>query len=67
MSVVFHKLSVQGIHNGKPLAKVPLKYLDWLIGQEWMGFKYPEDKIAIMKYLKIPSINRELEKELGDE
>ena len=59
-----YKLQVQGIHKDKPLDKVPLKYLDWLIGQEWMGFKYPKDKIKIRKYLETPCIAKELESEL---
>ena len=55
-----HILTVRGKHNGKPLDKIPLRYLDWLIGQEWMGFKYTEDARAIKKYLKDPTIVREL-------
>ena len=49
-----------GKHIDKPLDKIPLKYLDWLMGQEWMGFKYQEDWKAINKYLKDPVIVREL-------
>jgi uncharacterized protein (DUF3820 family) len=25
-----------GKHKGKPLREVPVNYLDWLIGQEWL-------------------------------
>lgn len=60
------KLSDHKITFGKwkdvKLNKIPLKYLDWLIKQEWMGFKYTEDTIAIKKYLKDPTITKELKK-----
>ncbi|MBT7929607.1 hypothetical protein HN682_06810 [Candidatus Peregrinibacteria bacterium] len=61
-----HKLTVRGNHKGKPLDKVPLTYLDWLIGQEWMGFKYTEDARAIKLYLADPVIARELNEILAE-
>lgn len=32
-----------------------------------MEFKYPEDKFAIIEYLEIPSIQKELESELMED
>ena len=35
-----------GKHQGKELDQVPADYLDWLMGQDWIG-KFPE----IVKYV----------------
>ena len=59
-NLVNHILTVRGIHKGKKLDKIPLKYLNWLISQEWFGFKYTEDAGVVKKYLKDPVIAREL-------
>jgi uncharacterized protein (DUF3820 family) len=40
-----------GQHKGKPLDEVPVRYLDWLIGQDWMDGK-PTLKRAIEEHLK---------------
>ncbi len=52
---------VFGKHKGKKLDGVPLLYLDWLVGQDWLR---EETKEAINEYLSEPVIKRELEKEL---
>lgn len=53
-----------GKHKGKTLSEIPLTYLDWLIGQDWL---YESVKEKIENYLKTPSIQRELERELDQE
>lgn len=50
-----------GKHRGKKLDDVPLKYLDWLIGQKWLHGDLRE---CIEQYLEFPVIAQELEKEL---
>ena len=53
-----------GEHKGKTLDEIPLKYLDSLIGMEWLqGFT---SKI-LEEYLNDPTIKAQLEKELEDE
>lgn len=53
-----------GKHKGKPLDQVPLRYLDWLLSQEWL---FADLKQKITKYLKDPAIAQELQRELEEE
>ncbi len=53
-----------GKHKGEELDKVPLKYLDWLIGQDWL---FADARKAISAYLNSPSNTRALEREMEDE
>lgn len=50
-----------GKFNGEPLDKIPLKYLDWLVGKDWLN---NETRHVITGYLIQPVIKRELESEL---
>lgn len=56
-----------GRHAGQPLDKVPLPYLDWLLGQDWFSTKYPTDHRAVATYMSDPVIQRELDQQLGDD
>lgn len=50
-----------GEHKGKRLDDVPLLYLDWLVGEDWL---HEETKRIVSEYLSEPVIKKELEKEL---
>ena len=52
-----------GEHKGERLDEVPLKYLDWLLGQDWV---FDDLKRKIRKYLEDPAIARELDRELTE-
>ena len=56
-----------GKHKGEPFHEIPLKYLDWLIGQDFMKDKFPNIKDIIEIYLSAPSIKKELEAELMED
>lgn len=56
-----------GKHEGESLDDIPLKYLDWLIGEDFMKEKFPNIKDIIEIYLTTPCIKLELEKELRDD
>lgn len=52
-----------GKHKGQTLARIGssdegLKYLDWLIGQEWVNGPL---KMALTTYLKHPAIGSQLD------
>lgn len=51
-----------GKHSGKKLEKIPLSYLDWLMGIDL----YPETRRKIKSYLMKPCIRQGLEEELDD-
>lgn len=53
-----------GKFKGKPLDQVPLTYLDWLVGQEWVN---DETLHTVTGYLLEPAIRRELDSELEQE
>lgn len=58
-----------GKFKGKTLARIGsnedgLKYLDWLIGQEWVDGWLRE---AIETYLSHPQISRQLRAAIGDD
>lgn len=53
-----------GKHKGETLDEVPLKYLDWLLGQEWL---FDDARKAISAYLKQPGNARALDRELEAE
>jgi len=53
-----------GKYKGKRLDDVPLKYLDWLVGE---GINDPATREAIETYLADPTIQNELVKELEEE
>lgn len=50
-----------GKHKGERIEDVPLRYLDWLVDQDWL---FPDVKQAVKAYLAKPNIKRELEREL---
>ena len=50
-----------GKHKGQTFDEVPLAYLDWLIGQEWLNNPL---KGKLQEYLNHPTIQRTLEQEL---
>jgi uncharacterized protein (DUF3820 family) len=57
-----------GKHKGSTLARIGanhegLKYLDWLVGQEWVDGRL---RGALETYLKHPAISRELDAVLED-
>jgi len=52
-----------GMHKGKTINEVPLKYLDWLLTSDLNMY----GKQCIKHYLSDPTIKRELEKELANE
>jgi hypothetical protein len=57
-----------GQHKGKTLARIGaneegLKYLDWLIGQEWVNGLL---RANLEKYLGHPAISRQLDAVLED-
>lgn len=52
-----------GKYIGKPLDEIPLTYLDWLRGENFLVGKTKE---AVTNYLKDPLILSELEKELEE-
>lgn len=54
----------KGLHHGKPLDKVPLKYLDWCIGQDDLMGRYPEFHEKLVEYMSLPYVKSELEREL---
>ena len=39
-------------HKGLPLSDLPVKYLDWLIGQNWFVEKFGDLKTEIEEYLE---------------
>jgi len=41
-----------GKHKGLPLSEVPVKYLDWLIGQDWFCKKFGDLKEEITEFLE---------------
>lgn len=47
-----------GKHRGKPMEDVPSKYLDWIIGEDWIE-KWPDVKEYIMT--NIDRIHKDLE------
>ncbi len=49
-----------GAHQGTPMGKVPAKYLDHIIGKDWIG-NYPEVEEYIMRNKKV--IDMELDSE----
>lgn len=49
-----------GRFEGRSLDRIPLTCLDWLIGNDWLEKKYPEDAKQINEYLSDPAIAREL-------
>jgi len=53
-----------GPYRDKPLDQVSLKYLDKLLGEDWV---WDSTKEVIRRYLSDPAIQRELERELGGE
>lgn len=56
-----------GKYHGKALDKVPLKYLDWCIGQDDLMGRYPEFHEKLVEYLSLPYVKAELERELDDD
>lgn len=50
-----------GKYQGKRLDEIPLVYLDWLVGREWLNGLIRD---IIIEYLSDPVIKRELEAEL---
>ena len=57
-----------GKHKGSTLARIGanaegLKYLDWLIGQDWVNGKLKE---ALGVYLKHPAISMQLDAVIDD-
>lgn len=52
-----------GKHAGKKLDEVPLMYLDWLLGQDWLRDNLRE---PIRLYLNDPVIERQLELEMEE-
>lgn len=56
-----------GKHIGKPLEEVPLKYLDWLIGQTWFKIDMPVSYNYVAEYLADPVVKKELEGELDED
>lgn len=52
-----------GKYLNKRLDDIPLKYLDWLIGQSWLSDPLKTD---IEEYLDNPVIQRALEAELNE-
>jgi len=50
-----------GQYKGKRFADVPLKYLDWLVDQEWL---FADLRVKLEAYLNDPLIQQELAKEL---
>jgi hypothetical protein len=61
-------LMPMGKHKGKTLDAIAqndkgLKYLDWLIGQDWV---YGRTKAALESYLNEPAIARGLKSLLSD-
>lgn len=55
-----------GKFKGRPLEEVPLKYLDWLIGEKNLSAQMPITYKHISKYLEDPVIKRELETQLDE-
>jgi len=53
-----------GKHKGQPLDAVPLKCLDWLLGQEWL---FADLRESIEVYLSHPPIAQELERQLEED
>ncbi len=59
-----------GKYKGQAISEIAdskdgLKYLDWILGQEW--FKQKEDLFeAVDTYLKNPHVARELAEAIGD-
>jgi uncharacterized protein (DUF3820 family) len=58
-----------GKHKGERLARIGsndegLRYLDWLIGQDWANGRLKE---ALGIYLKHPAVSRQLDAALEDE
>ena len=53
-----HTVVPFGVHKGKYFDSIPLEYLDWLVGQDWI---YGELEKRLVRYLKHPVIRREIE------
>lgn len=52
-----------GKHNGKTLDETPLKYLDWLVGQDFVK-RDTEFNNALRAYMAQDWVQEELRKEL---
>src|SRR5262245_25906601 len=52
-----------GLYKGKAFDEVPLSYLDWLSGQDWL---YGTFRKRITAYILHPTIQRELEELFPD-
>lgn len=52
-----------GQHKGQRIDDVPLKYLDWCMGQWWLS---RQARMAIRSYLDDHAIAAELRKEMGE-
>lgn len=62
---VIHVDGASGKFFGKQLRDIPLKDLDWLVGQKWLTRKYPEDGALIVEYMSHPTIKKLLNEELS--
>lgn len=61
-AAMFEKsLMPYGIHEGKPIAQVPLEYLDWLIGQQ------DDFKVQVRRYLANKRVSSLVSEECDDE
>mgnify|MGYP001619395086 CR=1 FL=1 len=56
-----------GKYHGKKLDQVPLKYLDWCIGQDDLMARYLEFHTKLTTYLSLPYVKDLLEKEFEDD
>ena len=52
-----------GKFKGRPFDEIPLGYLDWLVGQDWL---FADLREQLGRYLSHPTIAQELERELAD-
>lgn len=53
-----------GKHKGQTLDEIPLRYLDWCLGQDWL---FPDARKAIAAYLNQPSNARALDREMEED